>query len=227
MSKEIEFVIVLFGGPFGLHKFLKGDVKMGFVYLFTIGLFGVGWIMDMVKVLTRKTDTKRVVSNGASIEKTESERRKAICRFEKGISKEEFRTMVKRSGKNIEHITGLFAEGALVFGTIKTSNEASGWCFKIDFNDFGELTGEYCIEADNKQSVIPKIIAERIAQQIHEYPECMDEGFEQALFYEEIGNIEIKKNIKSQETLFCTYCGKQRKDTRAQFCTYCGNKVSE
>lgn len=45
-----EFLITLFGGLFGVHKFLKGDKVMGFLYLFTFGLFGIGWIVDLIKL---------------------------------------------------------------------------------------------------------------------------------------------------------------------------------
>ena len=53
-EKLKELLIVVFGGPFGIHKFIKGDIKMGVLYLFTAGLFGIGWIVDIVKVFTNK-----------------------------------------------------------------------------------------------------------------------------------------------------------------------------
>lgn len=45
----IEFLVTLFLGAFGVHKFIEGDIKMGGVYFFTCGLFGVGWIYDVFK----------------------------------------------------------------------------------------------------------------------------------------------------------------------------------
>lgn len=48
---QLEFVITLFLGIFGGHKFMKKDFKMGFIYLFTAGLFGIGWIVDVFKCL--------------------------------------------------------------------------------------------------------------------------------------------------------------------------------
>lgn len=41
-----NFLITLLGGWCGLHKFLSGKIGMGFVYLLTFGLFGIGWIYD-------------------------------------------------------------------------------------------------------------------------------------------------------------------------------------
>ena len=33
------------------HKFYEGKIGMGIVYLFTCGLFGVGWIIDIISLL--------------------------------------------------------------------------------------------------------------------------------------------------------------------------------
>lgn len=41
-----DFLITFFLGMFGIHKFIKGDHKMGLLYLFTVGLFGFGWFFD-------------------------------------------------------------------------------------------------------------------------------------------------------------------------------------
>jgi TM2 domain-containing membrane protein YozV len=51
-EKKTELLIVVCGGVFGIHKFIKGDIKMGLIYLCTAGLLGVGWIADIIKVLT-------------------------------------------------------------------------------------------------------------------------------------------------------------------------------
>lgn len=49
-SSLIEFLLCLFLGLFGAHKFYRGNWKMGLVYFFTVGLFVVGWIYDCVKI---------------------------------------------------------------------------------------------------------------------------------------------------------------------------------
>ena len=33
------------------HKFYEGKIGMGFIYLFTCGLFGIGWIIDIISLL--------------------------------------------------------------------------------------------------------------------------------------------------------------------------------
>lgn len=40
------FLITLFGGVFGIHKFVQKKYRMGFLYFFTCGLLGIGWIID-------------------------------------------------------------------------------------------------------------------------------------------------------------------------------------
>lgn len=33
------------------HKFYEGKIGMGFIYLFTAGLFGIGWVIDIISLL--------------------------------------------------------------------------------------------------------------------------------------------------------------------------------
>ena len=45
----IRFIICLLFGIFGVHKFMEKKTGMGVLYLFTAGLFGLGWLYDCVK----------------------------------------------------------------------------------------------------------------------------------------------------------------------------------
>lgn len=56
-EKTKELLIVVFGGIFGVHKFIEGNIKIGILYLFTGGLFGIGWIVDIIKVLVGNSVT--------------------------------------------------------------------------------------------------------------------------------------------------------------------------
>lgn len=49
MNKITYFLITFFGGWLGIHKFIKKQAGMGILYLFTAGLFGIGWMIDSVK----------------------------------------------------------------------------------------------------------------------------------------------------------------------------------
>ena len=42
------FLVCLFGGFLGLHKFIERKVGLGILYLLTGGLFGIGWLIDTI-----------------------------------------------------------------------------------------------------------------------------------------------------------------------------------
>lgn len=50
-SKWFALLLCYFFGVFGAHKFYEGNKKLGRIYLFTFGLFGVGWIADLFILL--------------------------------------------------------------------------------------------------------------------------------------------------------------------------------
>ena len=53
-DKTVAIVLAILGGGLGLHRFYLGSVGMGIVYLFTGGLFGIGWLVDIIKIATQK-----------------------------------------------------------------------------------------------------------------------------------------------------------------------------
>lgn len=50
-NKWAAFFLCFFLGYLGAHKFYEGKVGMGILYLLTGGLFGIGWIIDTIKLL--------------------------------------------------------------------------------------------------------------------------------------------------------------------------------
>lgn len=53
MAKRTQILITLFGGWFGLHKYLNKQIGMGILYTLTFGLFCIGWIHDVVMVIKK------------------------------------------------------------------------------------------------------------------------------------------------------------------------------
>lgn len=54
-NKWIALTLCLFLGYFGAHKFYEGKFEIGILYLFTIGLFGIGVLVDFINILRKPT----------------------------------------------------------------------------------------------------------------------------------------------------------------------------
>ena len=50
-NRWAAFFLCLFFGGLGFHKFYVGKVGSGILYLFTGGLFGIGWFVDIIRIL--------------------------------------------------------------------------------------------------------------------------------------------------------------------------------
>jgi restriction system protein len=47
-NKWVAFFLCLFLGFFGVHKFYERKILLGLLYLFTGGLFSIGWFIDCI-----------------------------------------------------------------------------------------------------------------------------------------------------------------------------------
>lgn len=50
-NKWVSFLLCVFLGYFGAHKFYEGKIGMAILYMFTAGLFGIGWLIDCIVLL--------------------------------------------------------------------------------------------------------------------------------------------------------------------------------
>ncbi len=50
-STLVAFLLCLFFGTFGAHRFYVGKVGTGLLWLFTLGLCGVGWLFDLLGII--------------------------------------------------------------------------------------------------------------------------------------------------------------------------------
>ena len=46
------FVLCILLGVLGVHRFYVGKIGTGLLWLFTGGMFGIGWIVDLVLIAT-------------------------------------------------------------------------------------------------------------------------------------------------------------------------------
>lgn len=50
-SKLMALVLCIFLGVLGIHRFYVGKIGTGILWLLTGGLFGIGWIVDIILIL--------------------------------------------------------------------------------------------------------------------------------------------------------------------------------
>lgn len=56
-----ELFICLFLGLFGVHKFYKGHFILGILYLTSLGLLGIGWIIDLITIICKLIQVKKTI----------------------------------------------------------------------------------------------------------------------------------------------------------------------
>lgn len=50
-SKTTAGLLCFFLGEFGVHRFYAGKVGTGLLWMFTLGLCGIGWLIDLIMIL--------------------------------------------------------------------------------------------------------------------------------------------------------------------------------
>lgn len=70
-NKTVALLLCIFGGMYGLHNFYVGKVGKGVAYIFTFGLFGIGWIVDIITIITGSfTDANGYTLDGRKMDKS-------------------------------------------------------------------------------------------------------------------------------------------------------------
>lgn len=50
-NKWVALALCFFLGYFGAHKFYEGKIVLGIIYIFTVGFFGIGILIDFISIL--------------------------------------------------------------------------------------------------------------------------------------------------------------------------------
>lgn len=98
--------------------------------------------------------------------KRNERRKRTAFRFYDDLSREEFSRIVAESRKGIKRLISISCTGSTVTGVVRSQSKLTEWTFWLDFNDWGRLTGSYWITSENDDSVIPKVVGDRISSAI-------------------------------------------------------------
>ncbi len=52
-NKWVAFALCFFLGYLGAHKFYEGKIVLGILYIFTVGFFGIGILIDLISILCK------------------------------------------------------------------------------------------------------------------------------------------------------------------------------
>ena len=50
-SKIVALLLCIFLGGFGIHRFYAGKIGTGIIWLLTGGVFGIGYIVDIIMII--------------------------------------------------------------------------------------------------------------------------------------------------------------------------------
>lgn len=49
-DKTVALLLCIFLGTYGAHRFYEGRIGTGILWLFTFGMFGIGWLVDVIRI---------------------------------------------------------------------------------------------------------------------------------------------------------------------------------
>lgn len=53
-SKTVALLLCIFLGILGIHRFYVGKIGSGIIWFLTLGVFGIGWIVDIITIILGK-----------------------------------------------------------------------------------------------------------------------------------------------------------------------------
>ena len=96
----------------------------------------------------------------------EVERKNTPCRFTSELTRDDFREIATTVAKPIKRLRVTVAN-EFVIGEVRTTSGINTWEFKLDFNDYGKITGRYWFGyRENTDSQIPDSYAKQLKSAI-------------------------------------------------------------
>lgn len=98
----------------------------------------------------------------------DAKRKYTPCKFKDGITYEDFSEIANRAQKRIKRIKEINISGAVIYCAVESQTGYSDWDFRVDFNDWGHVTGTYWKRTENYDSNIPKHFGDMVSGDIHQ-----------------------------------------------------------
>ena len=140
-------------------------------------------------------------------------RNRTPCKFDNGITSELFQIIAIQSMHCIPRIISIEVSGARVSGQAKSQTERSVSNFIVDFNNYGNVNGNFATWSDNIESGIPSMLGELMKKDIKTVLRGESLDYEEAVIKERAETISaaraaaLKREVKDNDR-------KQRAKTR-------------
>lgn len=93
-------------------------------------------------------------------------RKNTPCKFQDGITQEDFKEIALTVGSQFSRIVGISVESTTIIGTVESQTKQSNWEFSVNFNNWGHITERRWVWSENDKSNIPQYYAESLSSEI-------------------------------------------------------------
>ena len=93
-------------------------------------------------------------------------RQNSPLQFDSRLTEHQFADLVERIARKLPRFEGVDIAGMVVTLNVRSNSGLTSWTAKVDYNDYGRLTGRYWLTSENEQSPIPKFFADSVSDEI-------------------------------------------------------------
>ena len=58
-NRTVDLLLCIFLGGLGVHRFYEGKIGTGILWLISGGLFGIGWLVDLILIIVGNAKDKQ------------------------------------------------------------------------------------------------------------------------------------------------------------------------
>lgn len=95
------------------------------------------------------------------------ERKNVPCKFQDGISYEEFCSIANDVANKMERIINVEVINLMIYCDVESITGKTNWSFSVDFNEWGHLTGGFWKYSENMDSEIPEAYGMEVSGRVN------------------------------------------------------------